>query len=71
MRWDKRFSRGISAGVLIEPDEAGVGGGATIENGEAVALCVTIDPRHVIGGEALGIGLAGGEGQGAGVGIFD
>ena len=71
VRWDKRFSRCISAGVLIEPDEAGVGGGATIENGEAVALRVTIDPRHVIGGEALGIGLAGGEGQGAGVGIFD
>ena len=57
--------------VLIEPDKAGVGGGAAVENGESVAGGVAIDPGDIIGGETLGIGLAGGKGESAGVGVFD
>ena len=68
---DERFSCGVVAWVLVEPDKTGVGRGATIENGETVAGGVAIDPGDIIWGEALGIGLASGEGESAGVGVFD
>ena len=68
---DERFSCGVVAWVLVEPDKTGIGRGATIENGETVAGGVAIDPGDIIWGEALGIGLASGEGESAGVGVFD
>ena len=68
---DERFSCGVVAWVLVEPDKTGVGRGATIENGETVAGGVAIDPGDIIWGEAFGIGLASGEGESAGVGVFD
>jgi hypothetical protein len=68
---DERFSCGVVAWVLVEPDKTGVGRGAAIENGKTVAGGIAIDPSDIIWGEALGIGLAGGEGESAGVGVFD
>lgn len=56
---------------MVEPDKAGVRGGATIKNGKSVAGGVPIDPGDVVGGETLGIGLTSGEGKRAGIGILD
>lgn len=71
IRSDERLSCGVVAWVLVEPNKTGIGRGATIENGETVAGGIAIDPGDIIWGEALGISLASGEGESAGVGVFD
>ena len=71
VRRNEGFARRILPGILIQPDETGVGGWPAVVDGKSIAGGIPPDPSHIVGREAFGIRLAGGKGEGAGIGVFD